>query len=270
MKELQVLVAAMDQTDMSLYKEMNISCDAVIANQHDRYSVDIEKTAFGEIKMVTTPTRGVGVNRNLAILYSDAEILLFADDDMHYYDGALEGVIKAFKDIPDADVIIFGIEYSKQGEVFRKKHLKRRRLRIWNALNYGACVTAVRRSSLIRANVSFNRSFGGGCIYGSGEDSLFISDCIHRGLHIYSHELVLGVCGRDSSSWFTGYTEKYFFDKGALWGNIFPVMKPVMIPIFALKAAKLSDLGYFKVLRLMRKGAKASKMLLTYDDVFNK
>ena len=44
MEKLQVLVAAMDQTDLSLVTKMNLACSAIIANQTDHFGYDCEST----------------------------------------------------------------------------------------------------------------------------------------------------------------------------------------------------------------------------------
>ena len=111
MGQLQVLVATMHQKDTSIVEKMNIGCDAVIANQADRNDILVTE----RVKMITTNTRGVGLNRNIALLAADAELLLFADDDMVYYDGMAEAVEQAFRDNPQADVLIFGVDITRNG-----------------------------------------------------------------------------------------------------------------------------------------------------------
>ena len=74
MEKLQVLLATMNQTDLSIVDKMNLRCSAVIANQADREEIRTE----GHVKMITTGTRGVGLNRNIALLAADGDILLFA------------------------------------------------------------------------------------------------------------------------------------------------------------------------------------------------
>lgn len=56
MSKMQVLVAAMKQTDLSLTKKMNIQCNAIIADQHGTASLWEQTTEYGNIKMITTPT----------------------------------------------------------------------------------------------------------------------------------------------------------------------------------------------------------------------
>ena len=109
MPELQVLVATMHQTDLSLWEKMNIGCDAILAYQADREEVTCRQTEQGTVKMITTTTRGVGLNRNIALLASEAEYLLFADEDVVYYDGAAREVCEAFRENPRADVLIMSV-----------------------------------------------------------------------------------------------------------------------------------------------------------------
>ena len=109
MNKLQVLVATMHQRDYSLAEKMNIHCSAVFANQADRSDISVEEKTFGTLKMITTPTRGVGLNRNIALLAADGDYLLFADDDMVYYDGMAEAVTDAFQENPEADVLVYCI-----------------------------------------------------------------------------------------------------------------------------------------------------------------
>jgi len=86
MSSIQVLVAAMHQKDVSLAEKMNIRCAAVIANQADREEITESETENGTVKLITTKTRGVGLNRNIALLAAEADVLLFSDDDVVYND----------------------------------------------------------------------------------------------------------------------------------------------------------------------------------------
>ena len=265
--KLQVLVATMHQNDLSLFEKMNIQCDAIIANQHDRLAVDKQVNENGNVTMISTPTRGVGLNRNIALMSADADILLFADDDITYYDGSLSGVKQAFDDLPDADVIIFSIDYTKNGDVFQKKHSPTRELKLWNSLKYGACALAIRKRAVLSNNLKFSQLFGGGCIYGSGEDSLFILDCFNAGLKVYSHSYVLGKCAKDSSSWFTGYNEKYLYDKGAWIACAFPKAKHIIKWYFVCKFSKKSGISFVKTAKLINKGIVGFKTLTTFDQI---
>lgn len=261
MTRLQVLVATMHQKDLSIAEKMNIRCAAVIANQADRNSMQVE----GDVKMITTTTRGVGLNRNIALLASDAEILLFADDDVVYNDDMPQAVTAAFQENPQADVLIFGLDMMKNGSVFDRRHLEKRRLYVFNAMRFGTCRIAVRQKSLLRANILFHQNFGGGCTFSSGEDSLFLKACFDRGLKVYAHEYVLGTCAKDTSTWFVGYDEKYFYDKGVLMRYLFPRMPHVMAVYFAIRFKRSTEIPAGQRVRLMLEGVRGGKNMQPYQ-----
>lgn len=262
--ELEVLVATMHQTDLSLAEKMNLWGAAVIANQCDRWAYN--ETADGRVRMISTETRGVGINRNLALQLAKGDILLFADDDLVYYDDALDGVVEAFREFPDADVIFFGLDMTKKGEIYERRRHPKKRLHIWNSLKFGAARMAIRRSALEKARLSFSTLFGGGCIYGSGEDSLLIRDCFRAGLRVYSHAHVLGTCAKDSSSWFQGYDKKYMFDRGAWVASAFPGVKHIIKWYFILRLLSRTKLSPKEVVRLFNEGIRAYQEKRVYQD----
>lgn len=255
-------MAAMGQTDCSLADKMNIQTNAVIANQCGQWGY--HESADGRVRMICTDTKGVGINRNLALQLAQGEILLFADDDLTYYDPTLQGVIHAFRELPEADVIFFCLDYTRDGEIFDRRRHKTKRLRTWNSLRYGAARMAIRRSALEKARLSFSPLFGGGCRYSSGEDTLLILDCLRAGLRLYSHSYVLGKCAKDSSSWFTGYNEKYFYDRGAMLACGFPRLKGVLKWHYARKLSKKADVPVRQAAAWIQQGMTGYSGLQSY------
>ena len=264
MSQLQVLVASMHQTDFSIAERMNLRCDAIIANQADREEIVRQTTEFGSLQMITTATRGVGLNRNIALLAADREFVLFADDDMVYYDALEETVISAFEEMPQADVLVFGIDILRNGEVTERRRTPIRRLHTWNAMRYGTVRIAARRKALLAKNITFHQCFGGGCMYSSGEDSLFLKACLDAGLKVYSHSGVLGGSSKDTSTWFVGYNDKYFYDKGALVRHLFPKTAYIMAMYFAVRFKRHTNLGVWKRIRLVYTGVRGGKTLKPY------
>ena len=262
MEKLQVLLATMHQKDLSIVEKMNLRCSAVIANQADREEI----VTAGQVKMITTATRGVGLNRNIALLAADGDILLLSDDDVVYRDDMPEAVTAAFRENPKADMLIFGMDMVKGGQVVEERHLKKGRLRSWNALRFGTYRIAVRRKSLLQHNILFHQQFGGGCPFSAGEDSLFLKDCFDSGLRVYAHDYVLGQCCKDSSSWFVGYNKKYFYDKGVLVRRLFPRSCWLMGLYFAVRFKRKTDIGVGKRLRLIYTGIRGGKTMKRYEE----
>ena len=100
---------------------------------------------------------------------------------------------------------------------------------------------------------------------GSGEDTVFIADCLRAGLKAYSYDLVLGTCAKDSSTWFSGFNEKYMFDKGAWVAAAFPRTKHLMKWYFIYRFGKKTDLPLSRVIGCFNRGIRAFATLTTFD-----
>lgn len=232
--ELEVLVSTMNQKDLSLVDKMKIRSDAIIINQCD--FIDYTKIEENDriIKMFSFNERGVGKSRNNALMRSTADICVMADDDVVYVDNYEDIIIREFKKNPKADVIIFSVTLiDKKGKITKK--LKNKRVGFFNSLKYGTVRIAFRREKILKHNIYFSLLFGGGALYGSGEDSLFINDCLTRGLKVYTNSTKIADVYNYESSWFEGYNKKYFFDKGALFGAISKKFAYLLIIQFAIR-----------------------------------
>lgn len=268
--KLQVLVATMGQQDTTIAEQMNIRCNAVVANQADRDEVLCTDTAYGQIKMITTPTRGVGLNRNIALAAATGDILLLADDDVVYRDDMPRQVVQAFEENPQADVLVFGMEMVRDGAVFETRQDSFHRLHVWNAMRYGTYRIAVRRRALVDQHITFHQRFGGGCPFSAGEDTLFLKACLDRGLSVYAHPYVLGRCCKDRSSWFVGYNDKYFYDKGVLVRQLFPRTAYLAALYFGARFKRETAVGLWQRLRLVYAGVRGGKKMIPYAERYEK
>jgi len=219
---VEVLVATMHQKDYSILERMNISSDALIGNQCDHNSIDHITYKKHDVTFYSFAERGVGLNRNNTLMRSKADICIFADDDMIFYDNYEEIIKKAFLELPDADVLCLNIDDEPKIRIVNKKVS---RVRWYNYGKYGAARIAIRREAIIRNGIFFNLSFGGGAEYSQGEDTLFLFECLKKGLHVYAvPATVAKLIECRESTWFKGYTDKFFFDKGVYYACLhFPL-----------------------------------------------
>lgn len=239
----QLLVATMKRKDSNICEEMNINSDAIIINQSDFCGVSISKNNENTIKVYSFPERGIGLSRNSALMRADADIVEFADDDMIFTDTYKNDVLSEFIKHPEADVILFSLE-SMNPERPLIKIDKFARVRRIEALKYGCARVAARRDKLFYKNISFSLLFGGGAAYSSGEDTLFLQDCIKAGLKVYKSPVKVADVKQETSTWFDGFNDKYYRDKGALFAAVFPNSCRVYAFLTALKAIKSK--GKFK------------------------
>lgn len=265
--KVQVLVAAMNQKDHNLLIKMNIQTDAIVGNQCDYNSV--EKFLYGGhvVQYFNFSERGVGLNRNNALMRADGDILIFADEDEKFNDGYADIVAQAYQKIPDADAIIFNIT-TVGSDVGRREIKKISRVHLRNALNYGAARLTVRRDAIERENVVFHRQFGGGTMYSSGEDTLFIADLIKKGLKVYVYPANIASVDQSTSTWFEGYTEKYFYDKGALFAALSKKWGWLLCRLILFKNKKelfKGEISYRQGKKLAKAGMKGFCRGLSYQ-----
>lgn len=233
----QLLVAAMNRNEISLYDEMNLSSDAVIINQSDFHRKEFIEKDGCLLQIYSFDERGVGLSRNTALMRATADIVEFADDDMIFTDTYMADVIKAFNDHPEADAILFSVESLNPKRPLLKIPKFKRINRI-EALKYGCARLAVRREKIVYNNITFSLLFGGGAKYGSGEDTIFLQDCLKAGLRIYKSPIKVADVKQDDSTWFKGYTDRYYYDKGALFAAALPKMCRLYALVTAFKTIK--------------------------------
>ena len=215
---IQVLTAAMHQTDHSLVEKMNIKTDAIIANQCDVNSIEQFSVGKQNITYLNFAERGVGLNRNNALMRANADVCLFADDDMVYEDDYVQTVEKAYAEFPDADVIIFNLIEKEAKRYIIEKPSRVGKL---NFLRYGAARVSFKLSSVRANGIYFNQCFGGGTEHSHGEDSIFLSDCLKKGLRVYAYPAYIATLTEERpSTWESDDMEKYIKDQGVLYRQI--------------------------------------------------
>lgn len=212
---IQVLVATMGQRDHSLLQKMHIQSDVIVGNQCDFDSVEKFEYEGNRAVYLNFNEKGVGLNRNNALMRADRDICLFADDDMIYVEGYSKMIENAFLTIPDADVIVFNL-YENTPSRYMITRIKR--VRFYNCLRYGAARIAIKLKSIRENAIYFNQCFGGGTEHSHGEDSIFLMSCIKAGLKVYAVPIILAELTEERpSTWNEGFTEKYFRDQGKLY-----------------------------------------------------
>lgn len=266
MPTFEILCATMRQNDFSKLEQMNIRSNVVFANQADR--TDYRETQFDgkTAKMITTQTRGVGINRNFALAYATGDICLFADDDVVYNDDMEEVVLREFAARPDADVIVFHLTTDSEKRKQRAYPKTRKVSRYFDRRPWATFRVAFRLTSARKANLWFTPMFGGGAPFPSGEDSLWITSAFRAGLTFYVSKETIGRVSFDESTWFTGYDDKFYYGKGAFYRAAHPRLIYLWTLYFALRTRRFSRHTMRERLRLMRAGAKGYEQNLRYED----
>ena len=217
--KIQLLVSAVEKDAGTLAEQMHIRTDAIVVNQCNRYGYE-EITEHGRrLQVFSMPERGVGLSRNTALLHASADVCVFSDEDIVLADGYEAQIRKAYEELPDADMILVNVKVAPARKTYWNENIHRITYR--NYGRYPAYSITAKHDALLRANVHYSLLFGGGARYSNGEDSLFLRDCLRAGLKIYAHTICIGEETERESTWFSGYHEKFFRDRGVLYHYLY-------------------------------------------------
>ncbi len=252
--KVQVLVSTMHQENYEILNRMNIQTDAIIINQCDSNSFSKFNHYGNQIQWYSFAERGIGLSRNSALSRASADILLFSDDDVVYVDGYEKIITEFFENHPNVGLTVFNLQSLNPKRPEKINEIEHRLL-WYNCLKYGACRIAVRRECIQHANIHYSLLFGGGAKHQAGEDNLFINDCIKSGIICMASTGLLGTVKQEESTWFNGYDEKYYKDKGALFAAMYGRKAHIMVLIFEMRKRNAS-IPFLKRLKLENDGIK--------------
>ena len=251
---LQLLVSAVNQNPRQLAEKMKIASDAIIINQCAENAYDEWVQDGHTIQAYSFAEKGVGLSRNNALLRADHDISLFADEDIVYADGYAERVLRAFEEHPKADMLLFNMEVCEERRTYHIEEFGR--VKQHNCGRYPTYSFAIRTEKMHKANITFSLLFGGGAKYSNGEDSLFIKECITKRLKVFRVPVTIGTEVPRPSTWFQGYTEKFFYDRGVLYYHLYGFMAKPLAMRFLLKnkSVMCKEIPVRKAYALMKEG----------------
>lgn len=256
---LELLVSAVKKEPLKLAEEMKIGSDAIIVSQGGKYDYQELEYKKYKLRYFSMKERGVGLSRNHVLMRTQADIGLFADEDIVYQNGYAKKVIQAFQEHPDADMLLFNVQAMPGRETY---HIEKfGRVRWYNCGRYSAYSCAVRIEAVKKRNITFSLLFGGGAKYSNGEDSLFILECIQKGMKVYKVPVLIGKERERKSTWFSGYHRKFFFDRGVLYWYLYKRLAKVMALRFLLahKEVMCQEIPWQKAYCIMCEGIKEAK-----------
>ncbi|MDR2547398.1 MAG: glycosyltransferase family 2 protein [Lachnospiraceae bacterium] len=264
---LQVLVSAVKKEAKELARQMNLESNAIIIIQDDGFAFQEFEIDSGinsddgsivkkKVKAYTFAERGVGLSRNNALMRAEDELLLFSDEDIVFDHGYAQIITREFAAHPAADLIMFNVKVDKRRATYENKAFHR--VRWYNYGRYPAYSIAARTDKIHAANVNFSLLFGGGAKYASGEDTLFLHDCLKKGLRLFASPQFIGCEVYRESTWFDGFTEKFFHDRGVMYRYLYGVMaNPLAFRFLWSKRKEMCrDIKLRQAYHLMKEGIR--------------
>lgn len=145
----------------------------------------------------------------MAISHAAGDICLFCDNDEQFYHNYEQIVLAAFQRLQDADIILF--DFDNLPHSFKNTE---HRLKFHELFHAISCQIAYRKPSLEQTPVRFHPYMGAGTGNGAQEENKFLIDCFKKGMKIYYVPQKIGRILENESTWFKGYNEKFFYQRG--------------------------------------------------------
>ncbi len=216
--QLEILLSCMNQVDISLIKKSGIVGNVLMINQCDKKDSKKLSKPFEEsvhnttpyVRVITTHERGLSRSRNMAILHSMGEICLLCDDDEQFKPDYQETILRAFQNLPQADIIAFDVTGKRT-----RLPQKIQRLGYFGCLKIASYQIAFRRKAILERNIKFDVYMGAGSGNGCGEENKFLLDSLKAGLRLFYVPHTIATVIPQKSTWFSGYNKSFFYQRGA-------------------------------------------------------
>lgn len=245
--KLEVLLSVMNLNKKNL-DQMNITSKCTVINQCDKK--DYEK--YKNFDIYSYKEIGLSNSRNRGLEKVSEDIILISDDDIIYDKNYEENIINEFKNNPKADLIVFNVESPLRSA---KKIKKRKKLHIYNSLRFASCNIAFKKESI--KDIRFNTLFGPNAKFSNGSDTMFLLEVFKNKLNVYCCPINIGTVYHEKSTWFSGYDEKYFYNKGALFTAVNPKIRHFLMMQYLLRHKEvLTNYKLIKAYKIMLNGSK--------------
>lgn len=177
-------------------------------------------------------SRGLSRNRNLLLSKATAPILLISDDDVDYTSEQLIKLIDEFDRNPD-----YGLMTFKYDSVNSKKDYPDNEFDLDRPAKgyFPTSFEIAFRIDILRKGILFNELFGIGAEFPSGEEDVFLYECLKNG--IKGKFVPMIICRHDGTTTSERDYMKcsYIQTKGAVFSIIRPCSWPLRMIVHALR-----------------------------------
>ncbi|MBO6148614.1 MAG: glycosyltransferase family 2 protein [Lachnospiraceae bacterium] len=263
---LTVLLSAMGLSGLKILDSLSITGNAIVINQCGREAYEEIKEENRTIKYICSKDTGLSRSRNLALKeairgrsaseIADNELVIFCDNDVRYLPHYEEKVERAFERHPEADMLVFWIKRPERKKPIFKRE---RAMGYISSMKIFSPEIACRLSAICRAGLKLDTDFGAGARYSMGEENIFLFDALKRGLRIVYIPLKLAELIDTESTWFKGYNEAFFVNRGAGYYRMTKNFWFLLCLQFALRKRRLykGEISICRALKAMAGGKHA-------------
>lgn len=265
--KIEVLLSCMNQKDFSIVEKMNLTTDILIVNQCNENKYEERIINGKKQRMIYTTQRGLSHSRNELLNNMEGDIGILCDDDVVYEKDYENKIKQAYIDLEQAGIIIFEAEvkrdeYDKYPNLISVSTAKIKNKKYKKAPKnkyYTSTRITFKKKSIQNRNIWFNLNFGAGSKYSSGEEGIFLREARNKGIKIYECYEKLANVHHKNSTWFTGFNEKFFKDKGAWLKEVYPNINFIFKWYYIIKFGGKNFKKIIQIYRWINNGIKEYK-----------
>ena len=185
-----------------------------------------------DVVYVPLERKGLSASRNAALANSNTDYIMIMDDDVTFSIDAIYNILGEMKK-DKVDVATYYHKYTDGNSTLKyKKAFFHNKFNIANPSSIDICIN---RESVLKAAVNFDESFGLGSKYPSGEEMIFLSDCLKSGLKVkrYPLEICVHPPIASGADFFT--TAQKTLAKAAMFKRVYPKSGSLFFILFMIR-----------------------------------
>ena len=204
------------------------------------YSLDIPGHVI--YKKLSYP--GLSKSRNVALDLCDTSYAYIMDDDVEFFPGKIRELVGLMQR-DSIDVATCQFRYKTRGapKRYKKQPFDHDLLTSAKVASIEMCVNV---DAIRKKGIKFDERFGLGTDFPSGEEYIFITDCIKKGLKVRYYPVLTGIHPNETSGEDFFTSSNKVLAKREMIKRVWGWRSPILIAAFWLKKAPLLvKRGYF-------------------------
>ncbi len=262
--KVQVLMATMNLTakaeiPIGLKQLMKNNVKCTVVNQFSGHQKEALSDQYG-IQIYSFSEKGLSKSRNRNLQYLTEKIGLITDQDIRFKTDFQNIILSAFEASHESDIIVFQMEdeHGKPMKNYKKNSFWMNQRDI---MKVSSVEIAIKSKSIIQNKLMFDENFGLGSVFPTGEEAIFLSDALKKGLKVKYFPCPIVIHPKESSGYSYAHNHSLIQAKGAMLYRIFGPKAYVISVVFAIKKFNLSSETLISFTRLMFKGISSYKKL---------
>ena len=253
--KLEILLSTMNRNgakeNVELLNTMNAKINSLTINQITKKEIKKENDMNSKNRLISVNEKGLSKSRNMAIKNAKGDVCIFADDDVKYVDDFQKIIENEYNKNKKYDIICFWVESDNKNR--RIKRMITSPIGKMRAMRICSFQITFKRERIIEKNMLFNENFGAGTDCDRGEETIFLWECIRKGLKIKFVNKKIAEVSQGESTWFKGFTEDYFIKQGQVFYELSNKFYKFLILQFTIRKYHLyrKNIGLFKAIKLM-------------------